>query len=189
MTGTAIAAIGLFAGTNVDDLLVLTVLFLTSRARGRPRPWQIWTGQYAGIATLVAVAAAAALGLTVVPDRWVHLLGLIPLALGLKGLVSAYRSRDTGDPPPTATGVLSVAALTVANGADNIAVYTPVFRTIGLAASLTTVAVFAALTATWCAAGSWLASHRAVVAAVSRWGHWLVPLVFVTIGIVIVVGG
>ena len=42
-----------------------------------------------------------------------------------------------------ATGVLSVAGVTTANGADNLAVYTPLFRTIGLADSLATVAVFA----------------------------------------------
>jgi cadmium resistance protein CadD (predicted permease) len=46
--GTVGAAVVLFAGTNVDDLVVLTVLFLAGRATGRPRPWQIWAGQYAG---------------------------------------------------------------------------------------------------------------------------------------------
>ena len=28
----------LFAGTNVDDMIVLTVLSISSRAAGRPRP-------------------------------------------------------------------------------------------------------------------------------------------------------
>lgn len=187
---TILAAMGVFAGTNVDDLLVLTVLFLSSRASGRPHRWQIWVGQYAGIALLVAVAAAAALGLAVVPDGWVRLLGVVPLALGVKGLVGAFRARADSDPPRpvTATGTLAVAALTIANGADNIAVYTPVFRTVGVAGSLVTVAVFAALTAVWCAAGAWLGSHRAVVAVVERWGHWLVPAVFVAIGAVILAG-
>lgn len=64
---TVAAAVGLFAGTNVDDIIVLTVLFLTWRASGRPRPWQIVTGQYLGVGVLVAVSAVAALGLAVVP--------------------------------------------------------------------------------------------------------------------------
>lgn len=81
----------MFAGTNVDDLVVLTVLFLSARATGRPRPWQIWSGQYAGIAVLVVVSALAALGLAAVPDRWVGLLGLVPIALGVKGLVTTIR--------------------------------------------------------------------------------------------------
>jgi cadmium resistance protein CadD (predicted permease) len=188
--GTVAAAAGVFAGTNVDDLIVLTVLFLAARGTGRPRPWQIWAGQYAGIGVLVAVAAAAALGLTVLPDRWVGLLGLVPLALGVRGLAAAVRARGDAEPPPPlpATGVVSVAAVTIANGADNIAVYTPVFRTIGVGGSLVTVAVFALLTAAWCLAGGWLGGHRAVVALVGRFGHWLVPLVFVAIGVTILAG-
>ncbi|GAA3122295.1 cadmium resistance transporter [Planomonospora alba] len=186
--GTIGTAAAVFAGTNVDDIVVLTVLFLTSRAAGRPRPWQIVAGQYAGIAALAAVSAVAALGLTIVPDAWVGLLGLLPLGLGLWSLAGAVRATRAGEDssPVVATGVLSVAGVTVANGADNISVYTPVFRTIGLASGLVTVAVFAVLTGLWCAAGSWLGSHRKVVAAVERSGHWFVPAVFIVIGALIV---
>jgi cadmium resistance protein CadD (predicted permease) len=181
--GTVGTAVTLFAGTNVDDLLVLTVLFLSSRATGRPRRWQIWAGQSLGIATLVAVSVVAALGLTIVPDQWVGLLGLVPFGLGVRGLL---RARDS-DSPVVATGVLSVAGVTIANGADNISVYTPVFRTIDVAASAVTIAVFAVLVVVWCLAGSWLGSHRRVVAVIERWGHWIVPVVFMLIGAVIVV--
>ncbi|MBB2914938.1 cadmium resistance protein CadD (predicted permease) [Streptosporangium becharense] len=181
MGRTIATAAAVFAGTNIDDILILTVLFLTSRARGLPRPRQIVAGQYAGIAALVAVSAVAALGLAVVPDRWVGLLGLVPFGMGLRGLVRAGRSGGD-EPEPVASGVFSVAGVTVANGADNISVYTPMFRTIGPAPSLVTVTVFAVLVAVWCAAASWLGSHGKVVALVERTGRWLVPLVFMVIG-------
>ncbi|GIG89718.1 cadmium resistance transporter [Plantactinospora endophytica] len=189
LVGTIVAAVGLFAGTNVDDLIVLTVLFLSARAAGRPRPWQIWLGQYAGVGVLVLVSAVAALGLTILPDRWVGLLGLVPFALGVRGLVSALRARGNAEPPApvVATGLLSVIGVTVANGADNISVYTPTFRTIGVADSLLTVAVFSLGVAAWCLAGSWLGSHQKVVELVRRFGHWVVPIVFMLIGAVIVV--
>ena len=188
MTGEIIAAAaGVFAGTNVDDLVVLTVLFLSARASGRPRPWQIWAGQYAGIAVLVGVSAVAALGLTLVPDRWVGLLGLVPIALGVRGLVSGLRDGDDAPEALTAANGFAVAGVTVANGADNIAVYTPVFRSLGLAGSVVTCLVFAVLVAVWCGAAAWLGSHRRVVSLVRRYGHWLVPLVFIVIGVVIVV--
>jgi cadmium resistance transport/sequestration family protein len=177
-----------FAGTNVDDLIVLTVLFLSAHAAGKPKVWQIWTGQYTGVAALVAIAAIAALGLTLVPDRWVGLAGLVPLALGVIGLIRAIRARDDDEPPSPAVagGLIGVIGMTIANGADNISVYTPLFRTIGLADSLATVAVFAVGIAIWCLAGSRLGSHRRVIAVVERWGHWLVPIVFVSIGAFIV---
>jgi cadmium resistance protein CadD (predicted permease) len=185
--GTVGAAVGVFAGTNVDDIIVLTVLFLSAHAAGRPRPWQIWAGQYAGIGLLVAVSAVAALGLTIVPDRWIGLLGLVPFALGVRALITAFRDRgNLNGSPVVATGVVSVAGVTIANGADNISVYTPMLRTIGTVDSLVTVAVFALLVAVWCAAGSWLGSHQRVVEVVRRFGHWIVPAVFMLIGAVIV---
>jgi len=190
LLGTLAAAVGVFAGTNVDDLIVLTVLFLSSRAVGAPRVWQIWVGQYAGIAVLVVVSAVAALGLTIVPDRWVGLLGLVPIALGVRGLVGAVRAYPAAaDPVGRAggAGLLPVAGVTIANGADNISVYTPLFRTTGLDESVVAVSVFVVLVAVWCLAGSWLGSHRAVVALLRRFGHWMVPGVFVAIGVVIVI--
>jgi cadmium resistance transport/sequestration family protein len=179
---TVLTAVGVFAGTNVDDIIVLTVLFLAARASGRPRPWQIWAGQYAGIGVLVAVSALAALGLALVPDEWVGLLGLIPIALGVRGLI---RRGDDEDSPVAAGNAFAVAGVTIANGADNIAVYTPMFRTLGAANSVVVVVVFAALIAVWCAAASWLGSHRRIIDVVRRYGHWLVPLVFIAIGLII----
>jgi cadmium resistance protein CadD (predicted permease) len=125
----------------------------------------------------------------VVPDAWVGLLGLVPLLLGVRALIQARRARADGGPPPAvATSALAVAGVTVANGADNIAVYTPVFRTVGVAGTLLTVAVFAVLVAVWCLAATWLGSHPRVVAALERWGHWLVPAVFIAIGLIILAG-
>ncbi|MGC4807953.1 cadmium resistance transporter [Micromonospora sp. DT233] len=91
-----------------------------ARAAGRPQPWQIWAGQYAGVATLVTASALAALGLPLIPDRWLGLLSLVPFGLGAWGLVGTIRSRGDEEPaaPTVASGVVSVMGLTVANGAD-----------------------------------------------------------------------
>ena len=89
MLATIGSAIGLFAATNIDDIVVLTVLFLASR-RGSPRPWQIVAGQYLGFITLVVISVVAALGLTIVPDEWVGFLGLIPLGTALLGWCPPY---------------------------------------------------------------------------------------------------
>jgi len=193
--GTILAAVAVFAGTNIDDLVVLTLLFLGWRASGAPRPGRIVAGQYLGIAVLVAVSALIALGLAAAPDRWIGLLGLVPLGLGVAGLVRTARTRklprEAGEtaPPVVASGLLAVAGLTIANGADNISVYAPTFSTIGIARSVVMIAVFAVLVGVACAAGAALGSHRRVVAAVRRVGHWLVPLVFVALGLVIIGSG
>ena len=179
-----LAAVVLFAGTNVDDMIVLTVLSGSSRAAGRPRQWHIWAGQYAGITVLVGVSLAAAAGLAAVPEHWLWVLGLLPLGLGLGKLVTAVRAHRSGRyaSPAVVTGLTGVIGLTIANGGDNVAAYIPVFRTSSAAAITVIVAVFMAGVAVWCLASSWLAAHRVVADAVRRWGYWAVPVVFILIG-------
>ena len=97
--GTSVA---LFAATNVDDLVVLALLSATSRAAGRPQRWEIWAGQYLGFAVLVGLSLAAGRGLSLIPARWLWLLALIPLAIGVVTLAAAIRSARRGEPSPTA---------------------------------------------------------------------------------------
>lgn len=130
MFATILAAAGMFAATNIDDIVVLTALFLAS-SKGTPRPWHIVGGQYAGFITLVGLSLLAALGLTIVPDEWVGLLGILPLALGILGLIRGLKKDDDDDENrlTEGLGLVGIAGITIANGADNIAIYTPVFRT------------------------------------------------------------
>jgi cadmium resistance protein CadD (predicted permease) len=192
LVATIATAVGVFAATNVDDLVIVTVLFVLA-SRGAPsatttprlRSWHVWAGQYLGTAVLVAVSVAAAAGLHVIPDRWVGLLGVVPLGIGLYGLVRAIRGSDDAEPMPVARGAVTVAALTIANGADNVAVYAAVFRTLSWGDTVTITVVFAAGVALMCLAGRWLGSRRLLVAAVERSGRWIVPIVFIVIGTII----
>jgi cadmium resistance protein CadD (predicted permease) len=102
LPASAATAVALFAATNVDDLVVLALLSAASRATGRPRRWQIWAGQYLGFAVLVGLSLAAGRGLSLLPARWLWLLALIPLAIGVVMLLAAIRSTRRGEqqPPP-----------------------------------------------------------------------------------------
>lgn len=189
MLATIGSAIGLFAATNIDDIVVLMVLFLASR-RGKPRPWQIVAGQYLGFITLVVISVVAALGLTIIPDAWVGLLGLIPLTIGIWTLVRGLRRNHADDDDEeakiTAVGLWGVAGITIANGADNISLYTPIFRTSAPADVAVMIGVFLLLVAVWCGAGRLIGTHKAVTDALERVEHWLVPAVFIGLGLFIV---
>jgi len=187
LPGIIATAAVLFAGTNIDDMFVLAVLSASSRAAGRPRRWEIWAGQYLAMAVLVAVSLAAGRGLALIPGNWLWLLGLIPLSLGIVRLTAAIRAQRRGaDPPvPAPGGLPGVAGLTIANGGDNVAAYTPVFATASAAATATTIAVFAACVALWCLAGSLLVSHHRVTRTIQRRGHWVIPIVYILIGLYI----
>lgn len=187
LLATIATAVVVFAATNVDDLVVLSFLFLVSRTDGRLRPWQVVAGQTVGIAVLVASAAAAAVGLVVVPTRFVRLLGLVPLALGLWRLVGAMRHNAPNNHPPAslAAGLGGVAAVAVINGADNLTIYTPLFRHLHKTEVAVTLIVFVAMIGLWCLAAAWLSSRLSAMTAVRRLSHRWVPIILIAIGAII----
>jgi cadmium resistance protein CadD (predicted permease) len=185
ISAVILTAVSLFVGTNIDDMVVLSVLNVSSKTQGSPRKWQIWTGQYVGVAGLTGLSLAAAAGLTILPTRWVWLLGFIPLTLGVVKLFAAIRDRRDGAPPRllSATGLIGVIGLTISNGGDNLAAYTPIFRTMTTETLLVTLAVFAVLVAIWCWVAGLLVSHHKVTETVIRFGHWIIPVVYILIGL------
>jgi cadmium resistance protein CadD (predicted permease) len=185
---TIAAAVALFAGTNVDDMVVLAMLNASSRASGRPANRDIWAGQYAGVTILACVSLIAAVGLTLVPQSWIWILGLIPLGLGVRKLVAAIRTGSSAGyaPPALVNGLAGVIGLTIANGGDNIAAYTPAFRALGAGRTAVTIAVFAVGVAVWCLAASWLGSHQKITQLLGRYGQWIIPVVYFIIGLYII---
>jgi cadmium resistance protein CadD (predicted permease) len=77
----------------------------------------------------------------------------------------------------------SVAAVTFANGGDNIRIYTPLFASLTAWTLLLMIAVFLILIAVWCCAGYALSRQPHVAAALARYGDGLVPIVLIAIGV------
>jgi cadmium resistance protein CadD (predicted permease) len=186
-------AVGLFAVTNVDDLVILALYFAKARGQ-RHGVARVVLGQYLGFVALVAIATAGALGVRLLPESVVPYFGLLPLLLGLRAGWQAWRERRDADEPAAdqangGVGVLAVAAVTFANGGDNIAVYVPVFATAGDAGLIAYITTFLVLVAVWCAAALFFATRPGVARALARWGHVVLPVVLVALGLVILVGG
>jgi cadmium resistance protein CadD (predicted permease) len=180
-----VTAVVAFLGTTVDDVIILTALFVARGRDGVPSARSIVGGQYLGFGAILAVALLAAAGLRIVPDRWVGLLGLVPIGFGLWGLWRLRRGDE--ERPPLAGTFGRVAAIVFANGADNISVFTPLFRTLRLGGSLVATGLFVVLIGVWCGLGALLGGHRGLVAALDRIGHWLVPVVFIGVGVLILI--
>ncbi|KOX23223.1 cadmium transporter [Saccharothrix sp. NRRL B-16348] len=185
-------AVGMFAVTNVDDIVILAVYF--GQAAGqRGGAARVVAGQYLGFAAILAASVVGALGAGLLPDTMIPYLGLPPLLLGLRAAWRAwYERRDADDETPgTGDGptALAVAAVTFANGGDNIGVYVPVFTTAGTGGLVVFVVVFLALVAVWCAVGRFFATRPVIARALARWNHIVLPVVLIGIGLLILVEG
>ena len=189
-------AVGLFAVTNIDDIVILALFFGRTAGR-RAGTARVVAGQYVGFLAILAITVPTALGVRLLPEAVIPYFGLLPLLLGLRDGWKAWRERgqepdedaDADQTRADRLGVLSVAAVTFANGGDNIAVYVPVFATAGPAGLIVYGAVFLALVAVWCVAGRFFATRRRIAQALARWGHIVLPIVLIALGLIILIEG
>jgi cadmium resistance protein CadD (predicted permease) len=170
----------MFAVTNVDDLVLLALFF----ARGEAV--RVVVGQYLGFGLLLAVSVAGALGAGLLPESVLPWLGLVPLSLGLRAAWRVWRPGPADDDEPSGgPSVLVVAGVTIANGGDNIGVYVPVFAVAGNTGIAVYAVVFMVLVGVWCVAGRFLATRPVVARALARWGHVVLPVVLIGVGLLI----
>lgn len=172
-----------FAATNIDDIFVLTLFF--GQTGRRLRRWHVIAGQYLGFAALVAISLVGYFARLVMSPAWIGLLGLLPIAIGVRSFLRRDDDGEERQEAMGAAGMLSVAAVTFSNGGDNIGVYTPLFAASDLATLLVMMAVFFIMLAVWCVAGYFLGNHPAVKRTLDRYGHIIVTFVLIGLGIYI----
>ncbi len=194
---TVLTAVVAFASTNIDDIFVLMLFYGQLSPTFRRR--HVVAGQYLGFLALVAISALGYFGTLVIPREWIGLLGLAPIALGVRKLVRG-REEAGGVPaaaapaPPLGRPLLgalfspqtyTVAAVTFANGGDNIGIYVPLFARGSGVDLVVTVAVFLLLVAVWCWLAAVLAGHPRVARLLDAYGHRIVPFVLIGLGLLI----
>lgn len=190
---------GVFVATNVDDIIVLTLFFSQVKAGFRSR--DVVTGQYLGFIALLIVSLIGLLGNVVLSRPWTGLLGLVPIALGIKKLFdwrspskdaeSVILEKNVGKRGVSllrnALGAKTyvVAAVTFANGGDNIATYVPLFANSTVIQVGILTGIFLLMIAVWCYIGYRLVRQPSVDAVLTRLGLRIIPFVFIGLGIAI----
>ncbi|HEY4558134.1 MAG TPA: cadmium resistance transporter [Enteractinococcus sp.] len=194
MISSIVQAIGLFIATNIDDIVILSLFF--GRGQGQPGTTRrILVGQYLGFLGILGAAVAAAFGAQVLlPEEVLPYFGLIPLGLGLWAAWQAWKNRGEDDDDEAQlegkrVSVWTVAAVTFANGGDNLGVYVPVFVSVSWGAVLAYCIVFLVLVAVLVFLAKWISSRKPIAEALERWEHILFPAVLIGLGLVILVSG
>lgn len=191
MINSALQAIGLFLVTNIDDIIVLS-LFFARGAGERGTTTKIVAGQYLGFGGILLASLAVTFGAGLfLPDAAIPYFGLIPLLLGIYAAWQVWRNGDEDDDTVADRGIsaITVAAVTFANGGDNIGVYVPVFLAVGTGALIAYCIVFLALVIVLVLAAKFVATRKPIAEILERWEHILFPLVLIGLGLVILIEG
>ena len=191
MITSALQAIGLFLVTNIDDIIVLS-LFFARGAGQRGTTTRIVVGQYLGFGGILLASVAVTFGAGLfLPDDAIPYFGLIPLLLGIYAAWQVWRNGDDDDDKfaDKPISALAVAAVTFANGGDNIGVYVPVFLAVGTGALVAYCVVFLALVIVLVLAAKFVATRKPIAEVLERWEHILFPLVLIGLGLVILIEG
>jgi cadmium resistance transport/sequestration family protein len=193
MITTISTSVGAFIATNLDDIVVLTLFFVRLNVNFRVR--QIVLGQYLGFTAILLMSLPGYWGGMLLPEAWIGLLGLLPIAIGLRQLWGtqfdeAVQTVSVAAKPsswPLSSQTYQVAAVTLANGGDNIGVYVPLFANSSLTELLVIWSTFFALIGLWCLLAFYLAHHPLLAPKLTRYGAALVPYLLIGLGLFILI--
>lgn len=182
-----------FIATNLDDVLILLLFFSQVNANFRHR--HIVSGQYLGFATLVLVSLPGFFGGLMFPQEWVGLLGIAPIAIGLSRLLTPDTDETETSLPEKASPfstlispqTCSIAAVTFANGGDNVGIYVPLFANCTWDSLIVVLSVFFSMVGVWCFVAYHLTRIPAIAETLSRYGNLLVPFVLIGLGMLILI--
>ena len=185
-----------FTVTNLDDIIILLLFF--SQVNAVFRRQHIVMGQYFGFAALVLVSLSGFFGSLMFPRPWVGMLGLVPIAIGISRLLN--RDTDDSDENTEAESsersflssflspqTYSVAAVTFANGGDNVGIYVPLFASCTWESLLVVLSVFFSLVGVWCYTAYQLTRLPGIADLLIRYGNYLVPFVLIGLGVLILI--
>jgi len=189
--GTVAIAITAFTATNIDDIFILTIFFAQVDSKFRPR--HILIGQYLGFGLLILASLPGYFGGLIIDHKWIGLLGLLPIAIGIKHLFQKQEEvtlqtcaiPEQGKSPLIAPQTYHVAAVTFANGGDNIGIYIPLFASSNAVSLSITIATFLVMIAVWCYAAYQFSTHPAIAKFLSKYSDAIVPFVLIGLGVYI----
>lgn len=182
MPDIVIQSAAAFVGTNIDDILILMILFASSRPDDKVR---VIAGQYIGVMTLLAISIMASRAASFILAGYSWLLGFIPLILGVRYAMK----HEEGDAASLSIGTIPIALLTILNGADNLGVYIPLLALYDAEDIMTMTVVFIIMLAIWCMTASLVSGRDAIRLMIRRHERIIIPAVFIILGLAIIADG
>lgn len=185
LIGLLAAGITAFVASNIDDTFVLILLFLSPNLL----PRHVIIGQFSGIALLVLVSSLASLLVLAIPAFAIGFMGLIPIVIGIKKIIDYKEGTETEEQNinKSSTSILSVAAITVSNGGDDIGAFAPLFAKYNtMNEFFFTVVLFMIMTLVWCMVTYYFIMHSAITSRIGPMSRIISPFALIGLGIYII---
>jgi len=167
-----------FFGTALDNLLMLIVL----RVSGTPAR-DVAGGFLLGSLVILTLCASGSALSAVVDVRQLGLLGIVPVALGVIGLLSALQHPVAQASRSNASGITGIATLQIASSFDTLAAFLPLFADTRKTHLFVIVAGFVMMSLAWLAASRLLAGSPAVTRWLRPLERFARPVVLVLVGL------
>ena len=172
-----------FIASNIDDTFILIILFMTPGLSAR----NVTVGQFLGIIILVAVSSLAVLLSLAIPPFAIGFLGIIPIVIGVKNLLEYRENEAEAYAQKGYLSFLSVAAVTVSNGGDDIGVFTPLFAKYnGIVEFSLLISLLMIMTGIWCIVTYYFLRHPFIASRINALSKNVTPFALISIGIYII---
>lgn len=186
MLGTVITAIVAFIVTNIDDLLIDAVLF--AQADSKYKTKAVVAGKYTGIGFITLASCLCAVVLQTVVNKYISLLGIVPIILGVKMWLDKDKAEDTADISDSKNLIFTVFLVTISQSGDNLGIYIPLFASFDITQFVITFVVFALCIGLWCALAKSISNLPLLKNILLKHKDIIVPIVLVLLGLSILLG-
>ena len=157
MIATILTATAVYVATGIDYLVILILLFSQVK-KGQVK--HIWIGQYIGTAIVIGASLLVAQGVV----------NLIPQQFSSGKFNQLF---------------LTMTFIVLASSADDFSIYIPYFTTLSMSEIFIVTIVFLIMVGVLCYVSYRLASFDFISETIEKYERWIVPIVFIGLGIYI----
>ena len=180
-------AVAAFIATHLDNFALL-VTFLV---RYRHRTPTVAAAYFTSIALLCWVSYGIGSAASIVPVEFIGWLGIVPIALGIAGVVGLIRqSRLDGATRENLLGgktaFLATLVSQLGNGADTIVTLGALFADSNPASDTLIVLTLAAMALIFFASGHYAIRHPSLATWIEEHAHKITPFILIIVGVYIV---
>lgn len=171
-----------FVATNLDNFF----LFLSFLTMPSVRIKSVFLGFITGMLILIGISATATLLPALIPVKYLGLLGIIPITVGIRQLIATSRGLDPSgqiSAPTVSSSAFSAVVLTqISNGSDTIITLVPLIADSMPGAVVLILATFVAMSLLLWRTARRVHLQPAVAALTKRYGHFLAPVILILVG-------